>query len=71
MFSVNINQMFSVNINQRSLKCSYPVGKIAEECIFDNMAMYFECRSNKNGTVFLAILPTIHILNLLRFCKKN
>jgi len=32
---------------------SIPVGKIAksslEECIFDNTALYFECRINKNA----------------------
>jgi len=30
------------------------------KCIFDNMALYFQCRINKNAllqTVFLAILP--------------
>jgi len=32
-----------------------------QECIFDNMALYFECRIKKNAslqTIFLAILPT-------------
>jgi len=45
----------------------YLVGKIADkavcrsECIFDNIALYYECRINKNAllqTVFLPIFPT-------------
>jgi len=32
-------------------QCYEPVGKIekAEECIFDNMALYFQSRINKNA----------------------
>jgi len=49
---------------------AFPVGKIAEEaveCILDNMALYFDCRTNKNAllqTVFWRFCP----LGLLKFC---
>jgi len=43
------------------------VGKIAKksslECIFDNMALYFECQINPSDC-FLAILPTGFTTNL-------
>jgi len=52
-----------------------PVGKIAEkavyiECIFDNKALYFECRINIHTllqTVFLPIFPN----GKLREKKRN
>jgi len=37
-----------------------------EECIFDNMALYFEWRTNNNALslrmFFLAILPTVLLM---------
>jgi len=56
----SISELF---VNPKRL---YRMDKIAEkeicsECIFDSMALCFECRINKNAllhTAFSAILPT-------------